>query len=1066
LSIVKASVVISPTAGITSGPVVFTATLGAGSFDDGVGDAASRICVTCHDNVDNPGYPMTNHTGGAGHMGGSDYTGQDCTMCHRHTADEDPATEDGFMPVGGCTVCHSTAQDNGDGVPAGGRRAVVGEFADNSHHVGSDVEDGDCLVCHAITTHMNGYVQLKDADSGYIYDEETMGAFRPETISSTTSKALAPFCLACHDSDGADGDATPFSDGQTVPALDSTAWSDSAHDTGGSYNSGYGCLGDGSTTGCHATGHGSANIRLLNAGAGVALQTFCYNCHTQNKVMNDALANNRPGGYVSADDIEEAFGKSSRHDLGTSFSVGGASFTIQCTTCHNPHVVTGKYWDAESGVTPITRPDFSDPVNNPRAMGTTLWGDDPGEKMDDFAAQGSGTGGWYYKIAQGYSLGDTGFAFDRPAVYRPPRSGSGYESEFSGDVLPDYTTLCLDCHSYRMSDANPPVNWGQGIACTDNSVDPPNQRVECGAQHGLAAAGMPWYVSDEGAAGAWGSSGNPDVIFRMNYVTRGRHNGHFMRWPYDSADRSAGINFVLSCTDCHEAHGSNRGGMVRERFNVNSNGDCGTGGDSNPNGENCADGGNWNAFCNACHYYYGGQHTGMSCGNASCHEANSIHRIIHTVDSGANTQLMLTASGYESSFQRPDFTPEIDSVEGYAGSNKLTVTFRPSQNGTGTPGIYASSQLTGALTPGDFWLFDANDDNPKTIISVTHTAGALTATLTLDAPLIQADLRSDTLAARPASIWGWYAGGYENSATGIISAQAVSAGPWPVKIPTCLAGTTSFQFNEPAGNSTVADEQGFYVGAVNDPGGSLPGDGYFHGDGTDNYVAFDNDPTCLRSATSMTLEARVKPNVMASGRPDKGDDCSGGVCNTIQRIFARDSNQNYQLSVWRNVSGEAWDPVYNPPDGVGSFAFWVPAYPQPDGEKWWKPVLTDYDACPIQAGHWYRVKVVWNSAKIGGIPADIFVDDQGPNGDDVGEAWGPSTGDSNYKNCTDSDQSQVPTDRHIHEGDTIRTGDGGFAIGVSVKNHAKNLLDGLIDWITWRGEVDYSGVDDPPNPPQ
>ncbi len=171
-----------------------------------------------------------------------------------------------------------------------------------------------------------------------------------------------------------------------------------------------------------------------------------------------------------------------------------------------------------------------------------------------------------------------------------------------------------------------------------------------------------------------------------------------MRWPYDSADRSAGINFVMSCTDCHEAHGSDQGGMVRERFNVNANGDCGTGGDSDPNGENCSDGGNWNSFCNACHNYYGGQHAGMSCGNASCHEANSLHRIIHTVDSGAGTQLMLTAAGNESSYQKPDFTPEIDTVEGHVGSNVLTVRFRASQQGAG--GGRAFTQIR--ICPGRF----------------------------------------------------------------------------------------------------------------------------------------------------------------------------------------------------------------------------------------------------------------------------------------------------------------------------------------------------------------------------
>jgi len=160
------------------------------------------------------------------------------------------------------------------------------------------------------------------------------------------SKTLRSFCLSCHDDDdGAGGDSTPFSDDRAVPALDSTAWDNSAHDTGGAYNSGYGCLGDGTTTGCHATGHGSKNIEILNAASDVALDNFCYNCHTEGMVQNDALANNRPGGYVSADDIEQAFGKSTKHNLGTGFTVGSDDFTVQCTSCHNPHVVTGKYYE-------------------------------------------------------------------------------------------------------------------------------------------------------------------------------------------------------------------------------------------------------------------------------------------------------------------------------------------------------------------------------------------------------------------------------------------------------------------------------------------------------------------------------------------------------------------------------------------------------------------------------------------------------------------------------------------------------------------------------------------------
>ena len=65
---------------------------------------------------------------------------------------------------------------------------------------------------------------------------------------------------------------------------------------------------------------------------------------------------------------------------------------------------------------------------------------------------------------------------------------------------------------------------------------------------------------------------------------------------------------------------------------------------------------------------------------------------------------------------------------------------------------------------------------------VLHTAGEMTATLIMSEPVVEEDLSTDTLAMKPASAWGWYMGGYNNAATGVIPAQAVSAGPWPATI--------------------------------------------------------------------------------------------------------------------------------------------------------------------------------------------------------------------------------------------------------------------------------------------
>jgi predicted CXXCH cytochrome family protein len=864
--------------------------------------------------------------------------------------------------MGGCTNCHNSPQG-----ASGERRQIVGaggDFNKNSHHIHGSITDEDCLVCHDQRYHLDGstatipdpQVYLKDPDGG------------PSIVYDGTPESLETFCLNCHDGDGANGDTTPFSDGKVVPNIKGTTgslWANSAHNLRGYSQNGNNpitCFGDGTTTGCHSNAHGSDNEKLLSAAAGVTIDQFCYNCHTEGKITNNALS-----GSGLADDIQQAFSMSEKHNLGTSFSVGGRTYTLQCTTCHNPHIVTGKHWDVESGKSPITRPDLTaDPTTNPRAMGTVLWGDEPGEKMDDYAAKGTGSGGWYFNVARGIPYGYDTVPFDQTAVYQPPKKGSGWNFEFDGDVLPDYPTFCLDCHSNTMG-SHAPVNWGASYA-----------------PHGLRSANKPYYWGD---VGMYGNSGNPDPIFNEPGVTRGRGAGHFMRWPYDSVHKNAGINFVLSCTDCHEAHGSPEGSILRTVVN-------------NGTGSTI-----WNVMCNNCHYYYGGQHEGMSCGNASCHEQNSIHRIKKNGEYSGGTYLWTEPS-------RPTSTPEITAVIGDIGSNKLRVAFKE--------GVYTNMDQTGALEPGDFVLTDVGGNNPKTITGVTHTPGSSVATITMSASLTADDIENDTLATRGISVW---------------DVDGDPAGPWPVKI---SLGSTSFQLNEAAGSTTATDEWGLVAGAVSDSTETFLGDGFFHGDGVNNYIDFENHDTYFKADTALTIEVRIKPSGITTS-------------NYIKRIFARNSNNNYQLSVWRNNN---WA-TYNAPDGVASIAFWVSTVDK-HGGKWWKVVLTDYEAYPIVSDHWYKVKVVWNSNKASGIPCDIFVDDQGTDGNGTNENW------SGYVNATDADQSQVPDDRKLYTGDRIMTGDGDFAIGCNVNNHSNNVFLGLIDWIDIKLEVDYSGVDSPP----
>jgi hypothetical protein len=940
--------VTTPNSGTRS--VLFVAETGANSFADGDSNY-DGICEVCHTTT---AYHRNNSSGDHQHMAAAN-----CTDCHRH--------EDAFIPPS-CMECHNSPQDNGDGIPPGGRRAIVAEFGETSHHLQSATLDkADCRVCHDMTRHMQGRVRLVDRDNpGTVYELTN----RPMDDPAEAAK-IVPFCLNCHDGDG----DRPFTDGRTAPYVDANLWNAAAHKLGGDTGTPLSCMGDGSNFGCHATGHGSSNIKLLNASSGTSLEGFCFNCHTDGRITNNALSG--PG---LADDIQQAFSYSQKHDIGTNFSVNGKTFTLQCTTCHNPHVVTGKHWNVASGVTPITRPDLTaDPATNPRAVGTTLWGATAGQKMDDFAARTSGTGGWKFNMYRGYQFGTTSLPSDQSAVYQPPKKGSGYDFEFGGDVLPDYPTFCLDCHSSKMSDSVYPINWGQGIPW--NYDGNPTTWVTARAPHGLYSANQPYYGTDPGTEG---NNGNPDPIFNQPGVTRGRGFGHWMRWPYESADRNAGINFVMSCTDCHEAHGSPVGSMIRTDPNN------GTGSTT------------WNTMCNNCHYYYGGQHKGMSCGYSSCHEQNSIHRIKKNGEYSGGKYLW-----------PPPGVPQITQAEGISGSDLLQVTF--------SEGVYTNENQTGSLQPNDFTFTD--NDNGRSVIAVSHTAGDSTAELTLSSPLDSSDdLGVDVLAAASASIF---------DGLGI----AMQTDGVTISAPECPPGVASFQLNEPAGSSTASDDQGILVGTVNDPSESFLGDGYFHGDGNNNYIDFQNNDGCLQATRAMTIEMRIKPSQLVG--PD----------NYIKRVLARDQNGNYQVSVWRNVN---WS-TYNPPDGVASIALWV--YPiSSHGGKAWKVALTDYELYPIVTDHWYQIKIVWNSDKVGGIPADIFVDDLGTDGSGTGENW------AGFVNTTDSDQSLIPSDRRLQEGDEIRAANGDFTIGANVNNHSNNVFIGLIDWIRWQAVADYSGV--------
>ena len=246
------------------------------------------------------------------------YEGQDCAACHKHETDGDPITADAFMPQGTCMDCHKDRVDNGDGVPAGGRPGVAGDFNRRTHHLQGDLTDARCLVCHDQRDHGDGYIDLKHPDGG-----DNLRFINADQAD------LTPFCQACHDTDGSQvahapgGSARdPFAEGSNLLALQLTS-THSNRDFHGRQEAPFRTT----CNDCHSS-HGSDNLAIISQS--INGNTIAFLSRTGKDSFDDPAKDDRNDLCVTCH-----LGKTSVHPGGDHRPAGDLDLRgSDCTTCH------------------------------------------------------------------------------------------------------------------------------------------------------------------------------------------------------------------------------------------------------------------------------------------------------------------------------------------------------------------------------------------------------------------------------------------------------------------------------------------------------------------------------------------------------------------------------------------------------------------------------------------------------------------------------------------------------------------------------------------------------------
>jgi cytochrome c553 len=270
---------------------------------------------------------------------------------------------------------------------------------------------------------------------------------------------------------------------------------------------------------------------------------FCFECHKgsgsvqvrDGGLKNHTYSTNFGGGAATFTTIYDAFNPAtgdtpSSHSLSDvqTYIAGKAGFSTDVNPCIacHNHHTARQHYPVTANGVGGVKTAIRRPTDHEN-MPANLWGD------EDFATSGR------YELTNEY-FEAYGFTYQAPYY----KGGSNYEpagdNTSDGSKLPNVILFCLDCHKHPVPSTE---RGGANLRVTILEND----------QHGLR--------HEDGG---------------MGYTIA----------PYGNASR----NYILSCTDCHEPHGSENEWLLRTCVNGKDNISI------PPTGK-----GKWWDFCTACH---------------------------------------------------------------------------------------------------------------------------------------------------------------------------------------------------------------------------------------------------------------------------------------------------------------------------------------------------------------------------------------------------------------------------------------------------------------------------------